>query len=318
MRIRTLSVPLATVAAAAVLVAGAAEADAATVTGGDMDWGIKTSFRDYVNGPAANGSISTADGAAINADGSFDYRPGSGWYVPGPAHSVDATFGGKVLFTGHDGILKFTLANPRIAAGGDGGSLSADVVSSAPFGPDAGKETDYPNVDFAILDLTGSTPVDDGSKLSFAGIPATLTEQGAEAFAGFYPPGTALDPISFELSYAPGELTAAKRKVKVGKKGARIKLAKVACGSAACTVKAPKKISARIKGGKAKGEKVKLKVKPPKRLGDGDRGKVVAKLKRAGAKALADGRSLKLRAKIKLKGDGDPLTEKVAVKVKPR
>lgn len=309
--------PLAVLTTTAMLLAGAAEAGAATVTGGNMDWGIKTSFRSYVNGPGA-GSITPSDGATANADGSFDYRPGSGSYTPGAASAVDATFGGQVFFTAHDGILKFTLANPRVSLAGDSGVLYADVVSSKPSGPDAGKETSYPNVDFATLDLTGISPVDDGSKLSVAGISATLTANGAPAFAGFYPPGTALDPISFELSYGPGELIAGKKKVKVGRSGAKVKLAKVDCQSTSCKVEAPKTITAKIKGGEANGEKLKLKLKVPKKLSAGDDGQVVAKLKRGAAKMLANGKSLKLSAKITLKGDGDPVTEKVTVKAEPR
>lgn len=307
--------PLAALTAAALLFGGAAEAGAATVTGGDMDWGIKTSFRNYVLGPAA-GSITPSDGATANADGSFDYQPGSGTYAPGAA--IDATFGGQVFFTGHDGILKFTLTDPQVSYDGAAGTLYADVVSSAPFGPDAGKETSYPNVDFATLDLSGVTLTDDGSSLSVTGIPATLTEHGAEAFAGFYPPGTALDPISFQFSYGPGELTAGKKKAKVGDKGGKIKLAGVTCESGHCTVKAPKTITAKVKGGGSSGEKVKLKVKVPEHLGNGDDGKVTAKLKRAGAETLADGKSLKLGAKITLKGDGAPVTEKVTVKAVPK
>lgn len=315
MRFKTLSAPLAVITTTAMLLAGAAEASAATVTGGNLNWGIKTSFRSYVNGPAA-GSITPSDGATANADGSFDYQPGSGTYAPGAA--VDATFGGQVFFTGHDGILKFTLADPQVSYDGAAGILYADVVSSAPFGPDAGKETSYPNVDFATLDLSGVSPVDHGSKLSVSGIPATLTEHGAAAFAGFYPAGTALDPISFELTYGPGELVAGKKKAKVGGKGGKIKLAKVTCESSHCMVEAPKTITGKVKGGESGGEKVKLKVKVPEHLGDGDDGQVVAKLRRGDAKVLAEGKSLKLTAKIKLTGDGDPVTEKVAVKLKPR
>ncbi len=144
----------------------------------------------------------------------------------------------------------------------------------------------------------------------------TLTENGATAFAGFYPAGTALDPVSFQFSYGPGELTAGKKKVKVGKKGGEIELAEVECESASCKVKAPNKISARIKGGKSNGKRVNLKVKASKeRGGDVD---VVAKLKRGDAKLLASGGSLTLKAKVTLKGDGEPLSKKVSVKVVSR
>lgn len=313
MRTRT---PLALLlVAAAALLAGAAPASAATVIGGDMTWGVKTSFRSYINGPAM-GSITPSHGVTVNPDGSFNFPRGSGSYSPRRNPAVDAEFGGKVFFTGHEGVLKFTLTDPRISYSGDSGVLYADVVSSTPFGDDAGKETSYPDVDFATLDLSGDTPVDDGSNLSVAAIPATLTENGSVAFAGFYPAGTALDPVSFTLGYGPGELNAGKKKVKVGKKGGEIELADVECESASCKVKAPNKISARIKGGKSNGKKVNLKVKVAKeRDGDVD---VVAKLKRGDAKLLASGGSLTLKAKVTLKGDGEPLSKKVSVKVVSR
>lgn len=307
--------PLALLTAAALLFGGAAEAGAATVTGGDMDWGVKTSFRSYINGPAM-GRITPSHGVKVNPDGSFNFPRGSGSYSPGNNPAVDVDFDGEVFFTGHEGVLKFTLTDPRISYSGDAGVLYADVVSSTPFGPDAGKETSYPDVDFATLDLSGVSAHDNGSKLTVKEIPATLTENGSTAFAGFYPAGTALDPISFQFSYGPGELTAGKKKVKVGKKGGEIELAEVECESASCKVKAPNKISARIKGGKSNGKRVKLKVKASKeRGGDVD---VVAKLKRSDAKLLASGGSLTLKAKITLKGDGKPLTEKVSVKVVSR
>lgn len=301
----------------ALLVAGTAPASAATVTGGDADWGIKASFRNYIeNGPGA-GTITASDGATRNADGTFNFQPGSGTYAPATGE-VDATFGGQVFFTGHGDILRVTVTNPRISYAGSTGTLYADVVSTEPFGPNAGTEHQYPNVDFATLDLSGVTPVDDGATLTVAGIPAKLTANGAEAFAGFYPAGTALDPVSFELTYAPGTITRGEKKAEVGHKGGKVTLGKVGCDSATCKVKAPKKLTAKIKGGDANGTKVKLAVKAPSELDQGARGKVTVKLKKATAGLLTDGNSLKLSAEVTLKGDGNPVTEKLTVKAVPK
>lgn len=315
----------------ALLVAGAAQASAATVTGGNADWGVKSSFRSYVISGPAMGSITPSEGATTNPDGTFDWQPASGTYVPpsdyspGDTNQVNATFGGKVFFTGHAGILKFTIRNPRVTYAGDTGVLYADVVSSAPFGPNAGQETSYPNVDFATLDLTGATKNDDGSKLTVSNIAAKLTANGATAFAGFYPAGTALDPISFEFTYAKdapagdsGKVTPAGKSVKVSKKGGEVKLASVSCESADCTVEAPKTITGTIKGGKSKGKKVKVKVDVPTGLKRGESGDVTATFKKGSAKKLAKGKSLKLSVDIKVKGDGNEVTQKVTVKAVPK
>lgn len=303
----------------ALLVAGTASASAATVTGGNADWGVKASFNEYVEHGPGMGTITASRGATRNADGTFDFQPGSGTYSPAN-EKVNATFGGRVYYEGHGGILKVTLTDPRISYKGDSGVLYADAVASVPFGPDAGTEHKYPNVDLATLDLSGVTPVDDGSKLTVAGIPATLTEAGVPVFGEIYPAGTALDPVSFELTYGAsdrsGTVTNGKEKVKVGSKGAKVTLGKLGCDSDSCTVKAPKRITAKIKGGE--GGKVKVAVKAPSTLGEGEHGKVVAKVSKRVARDLAAGRSMKLTADVTLKGDGAPVRRTLVVKAVPK
>ena len=63
-----------------VLVAGAAliwlppaKAEAVPITGGALTWGVKASFRNYVQGPIALGNIQTHDGASKNPDGTFNF-----------------------------------------------------------------------------------------------------------------------------------------------------------------------------------------------------------------------------------------------------
>ena len=74
----------------------------------------------------------------------------------------------------------------------------ADVTSRS---QDAGRPlVEYPNVALASLDLTKGTRTVTDSTVTWNGVPATLTEEGAPAFGGFYNAGTELDPIAFAVT----------------------------------------------------------------------------------------------------------------------
>ncbi|MFD5224701.1 HtaA domain-containing protein [Microbacterium sp. NPDC058342] len=153
------------------------------VSSGSMTWGLKESFRTYVEGPIAKGDFT---------GGSFTVRSG--------ALNVDAgdrgqiSFSGSITATGHGGLLNFRLSNPRIVLNGDGtGTLYAHVAST----DTTGKKTTDGTVRFATLAFSGKSS---GSTLAVSGASARLTAAGAEAFAGFYDAGTALDSVSFRVT----------------------------------------------------------------------------------------------------------------------
>ncbi|TDV38673.1 HtaA domain-containing protein [Actinophytocola oryzae] len=175
-------------------------AQAATVSGGQLDWGVKQSFRSYIGGPIAHGTITASDGATKNADGTFRFPSATG-SVDADANSAELAFTGKVEFTGHDSgsgpLLYMTIEDIRVTLTASGGTLVADVVSKS---LSSGQLTTYDDVEFATLsaaDLTGTDTV------TGTNVAATLTEAGAPAFADFYPAGTALDPLSFAVTAAP-------------------------------------------------------------------------------------------------------------------
>lgn len=171
-------------------------AQAATVSGGHLDWGVKQSFRNYISGPIAHGTITTSEGATRNTDGTFRFPEGTG-SVDADANTAELAFTGKVEFTGHDGLLYMTIEDIRVTLTGSGGTLVADVVSKS---LSSGQLVTYDDVEFASLgaaDLTGADGTVTGTNIS-----ATLTEAGSPAFAGFYPAGTALDPLSFSVTTA--------------------------------------------------------------------------------------------------------------------
>jgi hypothetical protein len=78
-RVRPVAAALAVaLGTAGLLVGSATAAQAATVSGGHLDWGVKQSFRNYINGPIAHGTITTSEGATKNADGTFRFPSATG------------------------------------------------------------------------------------------------------------------------------------------------------------------------------------------------------------------------------------------------
>ncbi|MFE0047259.1 HtaA domain-containing protein [Streptomyces albireticuli] len=194
---------LATLLAALAPAAGAGAAERAEVSGGRLDWGIKSSFQSYVTGPIAKGSWELRGGAATVGDNRFRFHSAKGSYDPGGG-SFDAAFSGGVHFTGHrkdDGTheLDLTLGNPAVRISGGEGTLYADVTSRA---RGSGEVTTADRVPFASLDLSGVDLRSGGTAVTLTNLPATLTEQGAKAFAGFYTAGTALDPVGLSADVA--------------------------------------------------------------------------------------------------------------------
>lgn len=164
----------------------------ADVTGG-LDWGIKASFRSYLNGAIAKGTITTDGGATANADGTFHF----------PAASYDsvnkiAGYTGTVSMTGHDGALQVKLGNLRVDVAGK--KLIADMSSKSLDGA----ATDYPSV--ALVSLDNDAVTSDGRGFAGNDLATTLTAAGAPAFADFYKAGDAFDALSFDIQAAATEL----------------------------------------------------------------------------------------------------------------
>lgn len=151
---------------------------------GSLTWGVKASFRSYVLGDIAHGTIASAGGASP--------VPG-GYLFPQSAASVDgsglgaASYRGSVTFTGHAGALSLRIADPIVRIT----SASAAVLSVS---------TSTGRVDMAALDLArAARTTGGGGAVTYTAAPATLTSAGAASFAGFYAAGEALDPVTFTV-----------------------------------------------------------------------------------------------------------------------
>ncbi|MBU7599352.1 HtaA domain-containing protein [Streptomyces sp. P38-E01] len=176
-----------------------APAEAGTVVDGNLDWGVKQSFRKYVVGPIGKGKVELKDGAKENGDG-YRFPGGNGEYnVETPA--LDAAFDGGVDFLAHaegDGYaLELKFSAFRIDAKAGGSSLIADVSSKD---RESGKVTEHKGLALAKLTVAADSLTPEGDVITLQDVPATLTKQGAQAFGGFYEEGEALDPVTAAVS----------------------------------------------------------------------------------------------------------------------
>lgn len=184
----------------ALLPATTAQAAGRTVEGGRLDWGIKSSFQSYVTGPVAKGGFKLKNGAATVGGSLFRFHSATGSYDP-DSGALQASFSGGVAFQGHqkpDGTyeLDLSVSRPTIKINGGSGTLYADVSSKA---KDSGAVTTASQVPFATLGLGGLNMKGGAGPIVLTNVPATLTDQGAKAFAGYYAAGAQLDPVSLSV-----------------------------------------------------------------------------------------------------------------------
>ena len=186
------------------------------VTGGTLTWGVKEGFRAYISGTIANGEWETADGAIYET-------PYFSWVHPtgALAASSDASawqgkieFPGTIHFSGHEGVLDLTLENPTVEF--DGSGTAALLLDARSTDMEGQITVDEQQVWFADLDLTGATATAVEGGWALTAVPATLTNAGDGAFAGFYEAGAQLDPVDLvvltpdcaataEIGAAPGQ-----------------------------------------------------------------------------------------------------------------
>jgi len=326
------SLPVAVLVTAIALLTTATSAAAATIPieGGEVDWGIKQSFRSYVKSPIAAGQIELSGGAVEAADGTYEFPVESGTYDSASrATAVQAA--GAVRFAAHFvagvPVLDLTISNPSVVFEGEAGTVFVDVRSKSQA---TGEFEESQGVEFATLDTSAVAPSFAGETVSLAGIPATLTADGAAAFGPSYSAGMELDPLgvvaAFEPTLPPSEegekksddpkpgsssndsapgqapvpapalpLPTLKRATTgatmLGAGGAA-RLATVSCPTAqACTLKAPRKVTFKVGG-----RKFGAKVIAPHWILAGKSGKVAVKVPRGALARLAGG-----KAKVSLK-----------------
>ncbi|MEU1814067.1 HtaA domain-containing protein [Streptomyces roseifaciens] len=158
---------------------------------GNLDWGLRKSFRDYITDGFGAGKIEVT-GPATKTGAGFRFPKGEGKFDEAGS-TLKAAFKGQVRFTGHEGELDLTFGKFELEASGKTGKLSAEVVSKA----DGAKPK---TVQLADLTLTDGVPKAKDGVVHLQGVGAKLTEDGAKVFSykgrNFYKAGSDLDPVT--------------------------------------------------------------------------------------------------------------------------
>ena len=165
------------------------------------NWGIKQSYRSYIQGQVAKGQWETDGigftGSETGADGAFTFTPGKA-SVNGD--TVTVPFGGVIHFTGHnyggDDLLDMTLTDWQIQASGNRAAIVVDYVSYESDMVDKsarGPQITGDNVVIAGIDL--DQPVDASAHTLDLSGDVTLTDEGHKLFIA-YESGQSMDPSS--------------------------------------------------------------------------------------------------------------------------
>ncbi|MFJ7072836.1 HtaA domain-containing protein [Streptomyces sp. NPDC098781] len=166
----------ATLGATALATLGAGSASAAEVplSGYELTWGIKQSYRSYVTGMAA-GSFTATDGASQAAgNGAFTFTEGSGTY-DSTAHTVDLGFKGSLRIVSE--LHRFEIALSDVRFDSAAAEITADVTKS-------GTTTQ----DVPLADVTVTRAMTD--------MTTTLTKEAADVFGSASYEGAAGDPVT--------------------------------------------------------------------------------------------------------------------------
>lgn len=147
---------------------------------GELRWGIKRSFIDYVAN-IARGEV-VAEGAGFS---NFQARFSQAGQQLSAEGLGRVSYRGRITFTGHNQVL-LSIQNPVIEiAGPSSARLFADFGAGS--------------VHFVNLNLAAGLRSQTGSLISYREIPTSLTSAGADAFSNFYVSGEALDNIQFSI-----------------------------------------------------------------------------------------------------------------------
>src|SRR5699024_2748259 len=174
---------------AVTLAAAPASAAEGAVSDATLSWGVRDSFRSYVEGPIAHGQITTS--GVTESGAGYDFTGGAGLADP-EAGTAAVSFPGSVHFQGHESsdpgvyILDMLIENVQVeVAGPDEMYLVADLTSR-PFESMTEPSDLETHADVRLVSVAADAATADGALLVAAGAAAALTEDGSLAAAAGY------------------------------------------------------------------------------------------------------------------------------------
>ena len=188
-------------------VAAASEQSLQDVT---VNWGLKKSFRSYINGPFSQGSQELT-GVTTNEDGSYHFTSAEGTVANGE-YSVTFT-GSSIHYTAHHGLLEVIISDLSVTIKDGVGTVRANV-QSRPYNGNTTPNDLVETKNMTIGTFNASGLKVEGNTITLPsvdeenGTRVKLSEEATGAFAGFYKAGQELDALSFSATIVTKEAPA--------------------------------------------------------------------------------------------------------------
>ena len=180
-------------------VAAASEQSLQDVT---VNWGLKKSFRSYINGAFSQGSQELT-GVTTNEDGSYHFTSAEGTVANGE-YSVTFT-GSSIHYTAHHGLLEVIISNLSVTIKDGVGTVRANVQSRPYNGNTTPNDlVETKNMTLGTFNASGLKV--EGNTITLPsvdeenGTRVKLSEEATGAFAGFYKAGQELDALGFSAT----------------------------------------------------------------------------------------------------------------------
>lgn len=180
--------------------ANAAENDV-TESSGQLDWGYKASFRNYV---AGGGTIAASEGAArsgTETTAGFLFPVAGGHVTDADNLTIDTVGAAQFTYTSH--FFDVKLSNLSIVVSDGAASIVADTYLWA--GMDFGEtpQGTHEFQDVVLADVANAVVTIDGGQVTVAGTGVTVSDAGAAANP-LYATGTALDDFTVTAAIETG------------------------------------------------------------------------------------------------------------------
>lgn len=175
-----------------------------------VNWGLKKSFRSYINSPFSQGSQELT-GITTNEDGSYHFTSAQGTVANGE-YSVTFT-GSSIRYTAHHGLLEVIISDLSVTIKDGVGTVRANV-QSRPYNGNTTPNDLVETKNMTIGTFNASGLKVEGNTITLPsvdeenGTRVKLSEEATGAFAGFYKAGQELDAISFSATIVTKEAPA--------------------------------------------------------------------------------------------------------------
>lgn len=175
-----------------------------------VNWGLKKSFRSYINGAFSQGSQKLT-GVTTNEDGSYHFTSAEGTVANGE-YSVTFT-GSSIHYTAHHGLLEVIISDLSVTIKDGVGTVRANV-QSRPYNGNTTPNDLVETKNMTIGTFNASGLKVEGNTITLPsvdeenGTRVKLSEEATGAFAGFYKAGQELDALGFSATIVTKEAPA--------------------------------------------------------------------------------------------------------------